>query len=159
MGDARRTIDQRTQIALRPANRKVFEHVAARVHKRDDRAGEWLSERQRSNHRYQRDGIYTNAAVSQVLHDRITKTRDHWNRGGKPALIGKGTVTGNARGRADRQSRSGDGDERSPQQPIDVDRLLHSKKSRKRWPAPSCAKSNEKRRTFASGPSRDFRTA
>ena len=51
MRDPRRAIDQRFQVALGAANRKVLQHVAAGRHDGDDRSGQSFADRQSRRHR------------------------------------------------------------------------------------------------------------
>jgi hypothetical protein len=121
MRDAWRAIDQRVQIALGAADGEVFQHVAAGIHERNDRAGKRLAEPERSEHRYERNRIHADAPGGKVAHDRIDKARGHRHGRREPALIGKRSVAGDVRGGTDRQAADGDDDQRAPQQPIKID--------------------------------------
>ena len=57
MGDARCALDQKRQLAARAAGCRGLERRAAGEHQADDRAGEFLAERQRPDHRDERDRV------------------------------------------------------------------------------------------------------
>ena len=57
LGDARRALDQERQLAARAAGGRGLERRAAGEHEADDRAGELLAERQRPDHRDERDRV------------------------------------------------------------------------------------------------------
>jgi hypothetical protein len=60
------TIDQRLQVAFRPGNREVLQHVASGVHHGDDNSREVLAERQRGRHRHESDRIDAHAPSQKV---------------------------------------------------------------------------------------------
>ena len=51
---------------LGAGNGDILEHIAARIHQRDDGARERLAKRQRGAHRHQRDRIDSEPAGEQV---------------------------------------------------------------------------------------------
>ena len=57
LGDARCALDQQRQLAARAAGCRGLERRAAGEHQADDRAGEFLAERQRPDHRDERDRV------------------------------------------------------------------------------------------------------
>ena len=77
MGDARGAVDQRAQVALGAADREVFQHIAAGIHQRDNRAGKRLTKPERSEHRHERNRVHAHAPGGKVAHDRINKTHGH----------------------------------------------------------------------------------
>ena len=131
MGDARRAVNQRAQIAFGAADREVFQHIAAGIHQRNHRASKRLAEPQRSEHRHERNRVHAHAPGGKVAHDRIKKSHGHRHGRCKPELIGKRSVTGKARRGADRQAADGDDDQGAPQHPIKVDGRFHRHKDRR----------------------------
>jgi len=131
MGDARRAVNQRAQIAFGAADREVFQHIAAGIHQCNHRASKRLAEPQRSEHRQERNRVHAHAPGGKVAHDRIKKSHGHRHGRCKPELIGKRSVTGKARRGADRQAPDGDDDQGAPQHPIKVDGRFHQHKDRR----------------------------
>ena len=62
-------IGQRFQVALGSAAGEVLQHVAARIHDRNDHACERLTQCERSGHGYKGDGIHPDPADPKVVED------------------------------------------------------------------------------------------
>ena len=84
VGDARRALEQRGQVAPRAAGRVVLERVAAREHQRDDRAGELLAGGERARHREQRDHVDADVAAQQRPRDLPGQRDQHHDDRGRP---------------------------------------------------------------------------
>ena len=80
MGDARRALDQKPQLAAGPARRPGLEGRAAGQHQRDDRAGELLAEDQRARDRDERDRVDADIPSREAA-DRVEYQRDEDDRG------------------------------------------------------------------------------
>jgi hypothetical protein len=75
--------------------------------------------------------IHAHASSGEIANDRINKARGDRHGRREPAMMGNRSVTGDARGGANRQAADGDDHQRPQQQPIKVDRHLHRHKDRR----------------------------
>ncbi len=83
MRRARGAVDQRPQIAFGARDGKIFQHVAAGIHQRDDGAGEVFAERERRRHRHESDRVDTQPARHEVAdHGDEKAGRDRKRAGG-----------------------------------------------------------------------------
>ena len=70
MGDARRAIDQRLEIALGSGDCKILEHCSARVHDGNHDRGQIFLKQQRPCHRQERNDVDSGAAGQEVANNR-----------------------------------------------------------------------------------------
>ena len=82
--DARRTRQQRMQLALRPGRGACLEGTAAREHDRDDRTRQVLADDERADEREHRQRVDTQTPVPGRVDHPPTRGRDPDDRVGRP---------------------------------------------------------------------------
>ena len=104
MGDTRRTIDKRAQIALGAGDGNDFQHVSAGIHQRDHRPGKGLPQGERGGHRQERDCIDAQPTGDEIAADRNGKPRDDRDRCQSPPDVRQAGSASEMRGDAGCQS-------------------------------------------------------
>jgi len=97
---------------------KVFEHVAAGIHDRDDDAGQRLTKHQCAHHGNERDRIHTHAARPNVANDRNQQTDDDRDRAAHPTPIRQIVPAGGPGHKPENEANKGDGAQRSSQESL-----------------------------------------
>ena len=82
--DAGRALEQGRQLFVRPTVRVVFQRDSRSEHQRDHGAGEILAERERGDHRDQRDEIYPGLTADQTADHLLRHREDADDRRGGP---------------------------------------------------------------------------
>ena len=109
--DTRCPLDQASQILFGAPDRDILEQVAARIHQRDDRACERLTQRKRANHGDKRDRIDAEATGDQVTRYRDNETGRNRKGCGPPECFGKFRMLGELRRKTGGQPTNRDRDQ------------------------------------------------
>ncbi len=122
MRDAGRAVNQGFEVALGAGDREVLEHVAARIHHRDDDAGEVLAEQQSRGHRHEGDGIDADAAGEKVAQHRDEQSGGDGNGAERPRPARGAGAPRNPKGEAGGERNKRDRNQAAPQHAFQVHR-------------------------------------